>query len=717
MKLQYKVNLFSLIGLIIALVISGFLSYYAIKRQIVKQVQTTLITRQAESIAVDINSEFTSAWKISNLLANSPTLKNWFSGKEKNKDLGDICLMTLGHYREYQNYWVAFAASSTTFNYYQASADQPTKKAYTIDPADPKSSWFEAALNADTNCSLNFDYDLSLKDRVYGVFVNARMGSKDNALGIAGVGFSITDIINNLLDKVDPEINEVIRIVDATGNISISSNESEIASTENKVNIAEIFNPEVATVISKVTTPSQITYHDPQTGESIEIGYLRLGSSKWKLVYSVPTATHLAVLNNLLIWLTIGGIIGFIIGFIIIYFIVRTITTPIKTASLCLNALSGQLNLLTKTNKELAAGNWQQKASIFSDKHLMEMMSPYLKSNNEIGTLYSYQEKILKATIETSQATNSVIDQMNKALSKVNETVHSVTSNVNKVTTTSSALASGAEEQTDSLHTITESLASMLESTRTNSENAATANNLSTTTTQAAINGQQQMQQMIESMHSISENSTKTKTVIKTIDDIAFQTNLLALNATVEAARAGVHGKGFAVVAEEVRNLAARSAKAAAETAELIENNTLEVNQGVEISARTAEALNEIADNITKTTDLIKGISAASNEQASGIAKVNSELNHVNSITEQNTYSATETAEAAELMVNNSEILKKLISNFKLMQQQASATGSSRTRKKPVPDKTQKNVQYPDNASIIKPQEQIHLDDEEFGKF
>ncbi|MCD6527038.1 MAG: chemotaxis protein [Desulfuromonas sp.] len=252
--------------------------------------------------------------------------------------------------------------------------------------------------------------------------------------------------------------------------------------------------------------------------------------------------------------------------------------------------------------------------------------------------------------------------------------------------------------------------------TRTNAENAQQANTLATQAQTAADSGNTQMRQMVSAMADINESGLNISKIIKVIDEIAFQTNLLALNAAVEAARAGQHGKGFAVVAEEVRNLAARSAKAAQETAALIETSVSKAKHGAQIADSTSEAFSVIVDEIQKVTDLVAEISAASTEQAQGIAQVNDGIATIDEVTQQNTANAEQGAAAAEQLSSQAAQLADILTRFKLKQ-----VGGYRppVQAIPAPVKPSQPAQSgwgsapADSSAPV----QIALDDDDFGKY
>jgi len=172
------------------------------------------------------------------------------------------------------------------------------------------------------------------------------------------------------------------------------------------------------------------------------------------------------------------------------------------------------------------------------------------------------------------------------------------------------------------------------------------------------------MREMSEAMGAIKTSSDNIAKIIKTIDEIAFQTNILALNAAVEAARAGEAGMGFAVVADEVRNLAQRSAKAAKETAEKIEDSIRKSEHGVEISARVGDSLQEILAKARQVDDLVAEIAIASKEQSQGITQVNTAVAQMDKVTQSNAANAEETASASEQLNAQAAGLKEAITEL-----------------------------------------------------
>ncbi len=316
-------------------------------------------------------------------------------------------------------------------------------------------------------------------------------------------------------------------------------------------------------------------------------------------------------------------------------------------------------------------------------------------------------------------ALNGTLTSLNDTLDQVNLAISQVSDGALQVSDSSQTVSQGATEQASSLEEISASMSEITSMAKTNSDNADKARDISTQTHEAAQDGSKHMAQMMTAIEDINSSSTEISKIIKVIDEIAFQTNLLALNAAVESARAGVHGKGFAVVAEEVRNLAQRSAKAAAETTELIEGSVEKASKGNRIASDTEQALAKITEGISKSTGLVSEIASASREQLSGIEQTTTALEQIDKVTQSNTASAEESAAASQQLSSQSAHLMKLISKFKLANSQLNVASletelkSVVKTKKSNPKKTKTTeISETTTDDLLK-----DLDDNDFGSF
>ncbi|MFN4003177.1 MAG: methyl-accepting chemotaxis protein [Hylemonella sp.] len=232
-------------------------------------------------------------------------------------------------------------------------------------------------------------------------------------------------------------------------------------------------------------------------------------------------------------------------------------------------------------------------------------------------------------------------------------------------------LSNRTEQQAGSLEATASASEQLSSTVQHNAENANQANQLAAAASQVASRGGEVMSQVVQTMDGINTSSRKIADIITVIDGIAFQTNILALNAAVEAARAGEAGRGFAVVAGEVRALAQRSAEAAKEIKQLIEDSVAKVGVGSEQVAQAGATMQEIVSGIKRVADIVGEIASASREQAAGIGQINAAVTQLDSVTQQNAALVEETSAASSALQEQARQLAQMAASFKLADGQA----------------------------------------------
>jgi methyl-accepting chemotaxis protein len=399
---------------------------------------------------------------------------------------------------------------------------------------------------------------------------------------------------------------------------------AEIAATENEiapllkeaVGQALAFNAEGAIKVIS-------TRIDPLNQKAlVEISKLvevQQAASQQVMVGSVTADDRLLMLQ------IISGAIALALGIVLAWIITHSITDPLQQAvGIARKVADGELNSRTDA----------------------------IVGQDEISDL-------LTALQDMSSSLLTIVGNVRNGTDTIMEASREIASG-------NSDLSSRTESQASSLEETAASMSVLTETVRQNAENARQANQLVISASDFAVKGGNVVDQVVQTMSSITESSRKIVDIIGVIDGIAFQTNILALNAAVEAARAGEQGRGFAVVAAEVRNLAQRSAGAAKEIKGLIGDSVDKVDTGSKLVDEAGKTMHEIVTSVKHVADIMSEITAASQEQSAGIAEVNQAVTQMDEMTQQNAALVEEAAAAAESMQGQASSLSQAVSVFKL---------------------------------------------------
>ena len=353
----------------------------------------------------------------------------------------------------------------------------------------------------------------------------------------------------------------------------------------------------------------------------------------------------------------------------------------LESSNALIAAVETPLQEVMVTLKALSEGDFSHK---MTEKYSGTFNEIALTCNSTTSEIASYIEEIqhvlaslangsLKVNINRpyvgsfhliKESINSIAAQLNRTMEDIAVVAEGVSDGANLLSKTSAVLSAGVGEQMSSIGELIDGITNVDNRSKDNADNSQKAAELAKTSRVNAETGNNEMKMLLTAMERITLSSDRISEIIKTIEGIAFQTNLLALNAAVEAARAGDHGKGFSVVAEEVRNLAARSAEAAKQTNELIEESLSSIEAGTVCANDTAASLDKIVANVVDVEGVIDKIYDTSIWQTQAIKEINDGLGQISKLVQEDASTSEETAAAAEALDAQVVVLKEKLAFF-----------------------------------------------------
>nr|WP_288829640.1 HAMP domain-containing methyl-accepting chemotaxis protein [uncultured Clostridium sp.] len=361
--------------------------------------------------------------------------------------------------------------------------------------------------------------------------------------------------------------------------------------------------------------------------------------------------------------------VSLILGIILCLYIIRAITKPLKeietaTGMLADGNLSADITYESKDELGSVANSFRTvietlRLYIFD---ISEKLGEISEGNLDLSVNTNYKNDFLPI----KESLENIIASQSRTFSQIAISAGQVNAGADQISSGAQALSSGATEQAATVEELSASVISVSQHAEYNTTNVQKSAAYVEQAGKNIMDSNEHMRRLNTSMREISEASQEISKITKLVEDIAFQTNILALNAAVEAARAGDAGKGFAVVADEVRTLAARSAEAAKQTAELIEKSVATVLQGEQIAGDTLKRLTEASEKAELAVQSIREIETATSEQAASIEQINEGLSQVSAVVQTNAATAEENSASSEELAAQAQTLLFEVSKFKL---------------------------------------------------
>ncbi|WP_374487800.1 methyl-accepting chemotaxis protein [Zoogloea sp.] len=494
-------------------------------------------------------------------------------------------------------------------------------------------------------------------------------------VGVAGTDYNL-DFVQKLSEHADKQLFEgkgEVAIVSYMGLVVANSEHPEyIGKSLGALPGAQA----MGAVLTDIQGGKARAWLDDSDNMMYAIAPITLGHTDrpWSVLVKVPKAVVLAQARQLdqdlqqrgttnTLWQIVVGLGISAAATVALWLAAGGLARPIRTAAELARAIQrGDFSRRINHNSEDEVGQLSQALDAMSQSLLEKAKLAEQISEGDLNITVPLASEEDQLGRSLQRMVNNLNDLVVRLQTGAEQIAHSAT----QVAGLSQTLSEGASESAESITEIGATITHLTAQTKQNAEHAGEANRYSHNSQQAASQGVQHIDAMVQAMNEIQAAGLRIDQIIGAIDEITTQTNLLALNAAIEAARAGETGRGFAVVADEVRKLATRSADAARQATALIAESAGKTQAGMEIATRTASSLQGILSSATEASTLIAGISSASKQQADGINEVSIGLGQIDGVTHRTSDYATDCAGAARELTAQAAEVRTLIGRFKV---------------------------------------------------
>ena len=566
------------------------------------------------------------------------------------------------------------ASLSSKFGFIDISVSDENGKTYNnTDLSDRE--YFKHAINGETYVSSPV---VRKTDSSVILFAAAKINNNTGYNGIIYAALA-NDIFSQMVDSITIGKTGYGYILDKTGTVIAHKDRELVTNFTNFISASESDSSvkELAEVHKEMITGA--------TGEKVYeynnakkfTSYRPIpGTDGWSLGVTVDVSDMMSDFYKSIIIMVIISAVFIIISCIVAYMIANPIAKPIAEISKRIEMLAD--GDLKSSVPKIVSKDEIGILSVSTTKFVDSLNAIIDDITYNLGEMANGNMDVEPADVYTNDllpiktGTIKIIEALNEVLININQASEQVASGSDQVASGAQALSQGATEQASAIEELSATISEISEQIKDNASNSENSSSKAVALGKEIEKSNEQMNLMIRAMEEINDSSGQISKIIKTINDIAFQTNILALNAAVEAARAGAAGKGFAVVADEVRNLASKSAEAAKDTVALIDSSIKSVENGTKIANQTANSLNSVYINSKEIVFSIDQISQASNEQANSIIQVMEGIEQISSVIQTNSATAEESAAASEELSGQAQIMRDLVSKFKLKNSESS---------------------------------------------